>query len=97
MKWLAHPGELGREPDALERMAVLAREGQVVYVWRFRIGRKPWQAAVSGPYPADAVGPLAGESTFSRFDPWAGKTAEEHARTIDKTLADWRADWAKRT
>lgn len=95
VEWLSHPGELGRPPDALERMAVFeARRGGenvLLYVWRFRAGDRPWVASVSGAYPASAPeGPLRGPDTFSRFEPWEARSPEQHALTILKNLTEWR-------
>lgn len=92
--WLAHPNELGRAPDALERMAVfsgkLEDEDLVLYVWRFRADEDTWKAAISGPYPVNpAEGPLHGTATFSRFDPWDAHDAAGHAAEALATLRDW--------
>jgi len=66
-------------------------------VFRFHGGDGLWKAAMAGPYLANAPeGPLHGQSTFSRFERWESKTAEEHAMAIFDNLADWRADFAKR-
>ena len=92
--WLLHPSELGRCPDALEKMATFesTQEGKpvVLYVWRFRVGDEPWKASVSGPYPAaPPEGPLHGPQTFSRFEDWDSATAEEHALAVLETLGEW--------
>lgn len=99
--WLSHPGELGHPPAALERMAVFRGKeegGEVeLYVWRFRSKKSDskWQAALSGPYPVSAEeGPVQGESTFSRFESWTSRTAEEHASAILKNLGEWHRAWA---
>jgi hypothetical protein len=92
VQWLSHPGELGQPPEKLEEMARLGRGDQVVFVWRFQsASSKAWKAAISGPYPKRASGPVRGRSTFSRFDAWKGKSPAEHAAAIDATLAAWRA------
>lgn len=98
--WLAHPAELGRPPDELEKMAVFEghEEGEpiVLYVWRFRVGDETWKAGVSGSYPAiPPEGSLGGRHTFSRFDDWDSASPEEHALAVVKTLNEWsraRAD-----
>jgi len=93
--WLAHPNELGQPPAALERMATFEHgegdEAKVLYVWRFQPNAgDAWMAGISGPYPAQPPeGPLSGESTFSRFEPWAQHDAEGHAAAILETLDGW--------
>lgn len=98
--WLAHPSELGHPPNELELKQIFESDGDepsVFYVWRFRTRQRPWTAATSGPYPADApVGPLHGESTFSCFEPWRARTPEGHALQALGTLDAWRAAWAER-
>ena len=95
VSWLAYPSELGHAPTNIEKMATFTAtcEGQEVelYVWRFRDEGETWQAATSGPYEKTAPeGPLSGPSTFSLFEDWDTKTAEEHALSVLDTLADWR-------
>lgn len=64
---------------------------------RFRTGDDPWLAAVSGIYPASPpAGPLGGSDTFSRFEEWDSKSAEEHAVAILDNLAEWHRAWAAR-
>ena len=95
VSWLTHPCELGREPDAIEQMAVLSHRTSgkrpdvyKLYVWRFREG-KPWKAGISGPYVTRGTPrPLWGRFTFSRFDAWEEKTPEEHADAIVETLGE---------
>lgn len=93
--WLLYPTELGREPDALEKMAIFTSdkpEGEVaLYVWRFRTEDGPWYAAVSGPHLRKGEPePLHGDLTFSRFDEWDNATPEEHAEAVLETLEEWR-------
>jgi hypothetical protein len=93
--WLSHPNELGQAPAALERMAVFEHgqgdDAKLLYVWRFQPNAgDAWMAGVSGPYPAQAPeGPLSGESTFSRFEPWDQHDAQGHAAAIMETLDGW--------
>jgi hypothetical protein len=87
-------GELGREPEALELMEKLELDvGDAthwpLYVWRFIGDEGTWEAATSGPYQPDGpIGPVSGSYTFSRFEPWNSRSAEEHAAAIIKTLQD---------
>lgn len=96
-EWLAHPNELGRPPAALELMERVALEHQgrpvEVFLWRFLDGTKPrWLAATSGPYELDAPeGPLSGDLTFSKFEPWDSRDAQGHLASIQQTLASWAA------
>lgn len=99
--WLKYPTELGREPDALEKMATFVSADPaspfVLYLWRFRGRDGTWLASLSGPYPRHAApGPVSGSATFSRFTPWDALGAEVHASAILKNLADWRLDWQRR-
>lgn len=89
VSWLSHPGELGRPPDAIEKMAVFTTKKQSLYVWRFK-SNGTWKASTSGPYALDAPeGPLNGSSTFSSFEEWSSNDAEGHANEILKTLGKW--------
>jgi hypothetical protein len=93
--WLMYPTELGREPDELQKMAVFTADGPegelALYVWRFRNGAEPWRAGISGPYQRTGdPRPVHGNSTFSRFDEWESRTAEQHARDTLETLGEWR-------
>ncbi|MFT3712676.1 MAG: hypothetical protein QM817_33925 [Archangium sp.] len=89
VQWLSHPGELGRPPDALEKMAVFTTKKQVLYVWRFK-SNGTWKASTSGVYELNAPeGPLSGSSTFSSFEDWSSNDAEGHANEILETLGKW--------
>lgn len=89
--WLAHPSELGREPDAIEQMAVLSHRGRCIYVFRFLDG-KTWKAGLCGPFvKRGRPAPVYGPATFSRFEPWGTRTAEEHATAILGTVSRFRA------
>ncbi len=100
VSWLAYPTEMGREPDALEKKKEIEvpfkKGGGLLYVWRFRDGKK-WMAGVSGPYPlADRKKkgaeprPVWGPATFSVFDAWDSATPEGHAEKVLSTLGDWQ-------
>lgn len=93
VQWLKYPTELGHEPDELELMAtfegVSEADPVVLCVWRFSGWDGDSLAAVSGPYRTDTVGPMAGSSTFSRFEAWDSRTAEEHAEAVLDTLDTW--------
>lgn len=95
VEWLKFPTELGREPEALEKMATFEADSDgdtvVLYVWRFRGEDGEWLAGASGPYEKEGVpGPVNGSATFSRFEPWESKSAEQHAESILDTLESWR-------
>jgi hypothetical protein len=90
VEWLLYPTELGREPDELELMHVEQtdrRKKEALYVWRFRVGKEPWRAGVSGPHHlAGKPAPLDGTYTFSRFDKWDECSALEHAERCVGTV-----------
>lgn len=94
VQWLKYPTELGRVPDEIELMETIDGqyfgESSRLFVWRFKGFDDEWTAAVSGPYDTSTVGPVAGPSTFSRFDAWDSASAEEHAEAVLETLAEWR-------
>jgi hypothetical protein len=81
-EWLLYPAELGCEPDELELVHTEwldKRKRLAMFVWKFRTGKKPWFAGVSGPHELRGEpGPLAGHLTFSRFEPWDSATPQEH-------------------
>lgn len=96
-QWLTFPTELGREPDEIELMEVIALgpgdEAVDLYVFRFRTlgdhwsAAAGWQAGVAGPYPHAGPPTTRGlGATFSRFEPWDGATPEQHAQAMLATL-----------
>lgn len=91
-QWLAYPTELGQPPDELVLAKVVSREDQDWYVYKFRIGAGPfadkgWMVGISGPWKhgtaekSDRV-----SDTFSDFEPFEGKTAEQHFEEIRGTV-----------
>jgi len=106
--WLIFPTELGRAPDEIELMHVSTfdtqeEEGLVDhYVFRFRTlephwaAKDGWMAGVSGPFiQKNAPSTRAYGDTFSRFDAWESKTAEEHLRANLDNLDNWHTEWSK--
>lgn len=93
--WLCYPTELGREPDVLEKMAEFTQKTKhgvnALYVWRFKNdGDVKSFASVSGIYSlAGEPVPIHGSETFSCFEDWESKTAEQHAEAVLETLKDW--------
>lgn len=103
VEWLVYPTELGRAPDEIELMAVFAvdtetEDGAIeYYVFRFRThpphwaADKGWLAGIAGPYlQKDKPSTRSYGCTFSKFEPWDSKTAEEHLDSILETLEEWR-------
>jgi hypothetical protein len=102
VSWLAYPTELGRAPDEIELMYVesldLGPEEDVFdwYLFRFRClsghaAGNGWMAGVSGPYARkDAPSPESYGDTFSKFEPWESKRAEEHIAEIRQLMQEWR-------
>lgn len=98
--WLSHPNELGAPPDEIElieKTPAPGLDGQVYYVFRFRV-RAPhwaandgWMAGVAGPY--DNRGELAahGRGTFSRFEADDSRTPEEHVLVTHRLVIERRA------
>lgn len=91
VRWLIFPTELDREPDEIELMKVISQDSGTpdgigdYYVFRFRTfpphwaAEKGWMAGVSGPFIRDAdLTPFGGGDTFSEFEAWDSRTAEEH-------------------
>jgi hypothetical protein len=98
--WLTWPGELGREPEELELMSVVPIQYEGIdadlYVFRFRDRAEPgeeveWLAGVAGPYIRGEapIGHGLG-ATFSRFEKWESRSAEEHVAAILGNLDDWK-------
>lgn len=93
--WLAHPSELAQVPDEIELMKTLSVDSNwpdgVIdyYVFRFRThpphddAERGWMAGVSGPFARKSwPSTEASGGTFSQFEPWEGKTPEEHLALI---------------
>ena len=90
--WLTHPNELGSSPDEMELMGRVrapgAGAGAQYFVFRFRAkpphwaARDGWLAGVAGPYDVSQAPKPYGSGTFSRFESFEGKTAEQHVEAI---------------
>ncbi len=99
--WLNHPNELGTVPDEMELMATLpvpaaGFEGQQYFLFRYRMSpphwaaEDGWLAGVAGPYPVDGPVVPGASGTFSRFEPYDSKSAEEHVRTTHQVVVERR-------
>jgi hypothetical protein len=93
--WLAHPSELGFEPEVLELEARLrgrTREGERQWcLWRFNDSQGKAFASVSGPYEVEPpIGPLEGSDVFSNFAEWSSATPEQHLESVLETLQEWK-------
>jgi hypothetical protein len=101
--WLIYPTELGRAPDEIELMRIGAFDTETeyglieYYVFRFRTfephwaAKDGWIAGISGPFlrkDSPSTKPLG--ETFSQFEPWESKSAEEHLGDVQETIASWR-------
>jgi hypothetical protein len=108
VNWLTYPTELGRAPDEIELMHVGAfdtetEDGLIDYfVFRFRTfephwaAKDGWMAGISGPFlRKDSPSTKSYGGTFSRFDPWESKSAEEHLGDIQETIARSHEYWGK--
>lgn len=98
IKWLSYPTELGRFPDEIELMRVIRTniedKGDVeFYLYKFKSrGSKElidagWLAGMAGYYvkkekpTTDNYG-----FTFSNFEKWDGKTADEHVNSMVESV-----------
>lgn len=93
VSWLVYPTELGHVPSEIECMEVFTRYHEELgavdyYIFRFRSDHEDWEevgwmAGVAGYYIQNqAPTQLAHGYTFSMFENWEMKTAEEHLETI---------------
>jgi hypothetical protein len=86
VQWLCHPSELSREPDEIELVSaalVDPAKPQRVYLFRFRGPKGQWLAGLSGPHLETGEPRLTGGShTFSAFETFDGKSAQEHMDQI---------------
>lgn len=99
--WLIFPTELGRVPDEIELMKVISIDTKTngpldYYVLRFRThpphwaSKDGWMAGTSGPFlRRDEPSTMAYGDTFSSFQPWESKTAEEHVGDTTELLTRW--------
>ncbi|HUF28421.1 MAG TPA: hypothetical protein VMM18_15700 [Gemmatimonadaceae bacterium] len=85
--WLCHPNEMSAPPAGIEMMArVPAPDGAVgdFFVFRYRMEPPHWRASdgwlagVAGPYEAAGDPAPHGPGTFSHFEKFDARTAEEH-------------------
>jgi hypothetical protein len=103
VNWLVYPTELGRVPDEIELMKVVAVDTGLpdgvydYYLFRFRT-REPhwaakdgWIAGVSGPYlRKDQPTTKSLGDTFSTFTKWDAKTPEDHVGDTRELMSRWR-------
>ncbi|MDB4894831.1 MAG: hypothetical protein JWN15_1093 [Firmicutes bacterium] len=102
VSWLVYPTELGRAPDEIELMEVVSFNTDSdygvldYYLFRFRsthdwAEEKGWMAGVAGPFlRKDAPATHSYGDTFSKFEPWASKSPEEHVAEIVELMENWR-------
>jgi hypothetical protein len=97
--WLVYPTELARVPDEIQLMAVIPQlldEGEAeFYVFRYRTlpphwaAEDGWMAGVAGPFfTAQSPSPEAYGGTFSTFEAWGSKSAEEHLQAVRGLLQE---------
>jgi len=102
VEWLIYPTELGRPPDAIEKMGVVTintpDNGKVDYfVFRFRSDAKAfkdnsWMAGTAGGY-VQKDEPTADDTgdTFSTFEKADAKSPAEHVERIRKLIEEsWK-------
>ena len=92
VRWLAVPTELGRAPDAIERMKTIAvdtPEGPAeLYLFRFRTNAPHWAAGdgwiagIAGPFPRGDRPTTHAPGTFSDFERWDSREADEHVALL---------------
>jgi len=103
VNWLTYPTELGRAPDEIELMHIgtfdtETEDGLIDYfVFRFRTfephwaAKDGWIAGISGPFlRKDSPSTESYGETFSQFEPWESKSAQEHLGDIQETISRWR-------
>lgn len=98
VNWLLYPTELGRMPDSIELMQVVEVDTNSVdgvvdfYLYRFKSDHESfkdygWMAGISGYFPKKEQPLTQGYGyTFSSFEKWESKSAEEHIAEIKKIL-----------
>jgi hypothetical protein len=94
--WLNHPNELGAPPDHLELMKkIQAPTGTGHYfVFRYRVdpphwaARDGWMAGVAGPYDLTGEPKPYAPGTFSRFEKYETRTAEQHVEVIHRSVIE---------
>ena len=90
VRWLSFPTELGHVPSDITQEAVITKNDETYYVYRFKSDHPVWEelgyvAGISGPFKPGGkrvFGDISG--TMSIFEPWDSKTIEEH---VDMMLA----------
>jgi hypothetical protein len=94
VNWLIFPTELGRAPDEIELMSIVAADRvggspqDDFYVFRFRTYEPHWSAetgwmcGVSGPFHRNVLDGETDSSSFSCFDPWESHSVDEHLGKI---------------
>lgn len=95
--WLLHPNELGAAPDYMELMASVPApppDASLTYfVFRFRMQPPHWaaksghMAGIAGPYDTSGEPVPHAAGTFSRFEAYDSRTANEHVKVIHEALA----------
>jgi hypothetical protein len=100
VRWLMFPTELGRAPDEIEEVAVVAMRHEAgpadLYVFKFRCHEPHWSASdgwmvgVAGPYlRREQPTSQSLNATFSRFEPYQEEKLRERVEAIVGTLAEW--------
>ncbi len=100
VEWLCYPTEYGHPPEEIvleetfDWSATDSETTELVYVFRFRQApESKWHAGASGPWiPGALLRDQDTSLTFSHFEPWESKSAEDHLVSIVGQINDaWRS------
>ena len=93
--WLAYPTELGKNPDEMEKMGVISRDGYDYYVFKFRSDTekfkdKGWMIGLSGGYEVGKFTEATSGYTFSKFDTLTDDFERQGNEIIELISEHWK-------
>lgn len=95
VRWLAHPNELGREPERIECAGTFDLHEMHYYYFKYRKGPSaPWLLGVCGGYEGDGLEHCG--HVFSRMEEYDEATAVEQATALVEQVREYWMNEAKR-
>lgn len=94
--WLNHPNELGAPPDHIELMTKIQAPNAVGHYFVFRYSvdephwaaKDGWMAGIAGPYDLTREPAPYARGTFSRFERYDARTAEDHVAVTHRAVME---------
>ena len=93
--WLAYPTELGHNPDEIECLGVIDKDGYDYYIFKFKsyaekFKEKGWMIGISGGYETGKFAETTNGCTFSKFEMLTDDFRKQGMEIIELIEAHWK-------